>query len=588
MANFTPEGTIHIGRVPFDNSYRHTIDCFTEATQASVMQGFCTKSLSRADYTYVRMNNSIRVPYNAEDLYTYNYVMYQNSNYGTKWFYAFITAINYVNENCTELVLELDVLQTWWYDWSLEECFVEREHVNDDRIGYNNIAEPAMDIEYIAEDCVNHSLSMRYIVLLVNAYPHYSQSSTPDDIQVLGSDPVEGDIYYGQYNACKMLVYDYDNATSMNQLKSDIKAFNMAGAADTIADAFVCDAGSIDSDDLVAFKDWRGTVAGVYTLNETLRPPINEGIIKRPTNLGGYVPRNNKLFVYPYVYCELGDYTGRTMDYRYEMAKGTDFDAGQITFASCTPLGGDLTTFVWSPAYNGDNVGAPSHNIFTVDVTNKVSWVYSAYQNWAAQNMVANQLAVIGSTAGIAFSMMPGISGAAAALGQGLAESNVLTNAGYPNMGNIAYGAGAQRAGSALAEGVSGQGVAAGILGLGATLATVDRMKKVPNTARGNIAGNARFQADMAGYYMCNVRIRAEWARCIDDFFDMYGYQVDRLKKPNMKGRASWNYVKCQNSCNHGNVPAPDMAKINRIMDSGLTIWHTADVGNYSLDNSIS
>ena len=135
---------------------------------------------------------------------------------------------------------------------------------------------------------------------------------------------------------------------------------------------------------------------------------------------------------------------------------------------------------------------------------------------------------------------------------------------------------------------MSGQGVAAGILGLGATLATVDRMKKVPNTARGNIAGNARFQADLAGYYSCNMVIRAGWARRIDDFFDMYGYQTDRLKKPNMTGRASWNYVKCQNSCNHGNVPAPDMAKINRIMDNGLTIWHTSDVGNYSLDNSIS
>lgn len=585
MASFTPEGTIHIGRVPFDNSYRHTIDCFTEATHASVMQGFCTRSLSRADYTYVRMNNAIRVPYNAEDLYTYNYVMYQNSNYGTKWFYAFITAINYVNENCTELVLELDVLQTWWYDWSLEECFVEREHVNDDRIGYNNIAEPPMDIEYIKEDNVYNYQVARYAVFLINAYPHYNESGTAG----MGSDPVSGGVYYGQYNACKYLIYDLADPDSVTKMKNDMDMFNGVGAADTIADAFTATSREIAQADLETFVDGEGrSQAGAYQLKTGKEPPTGTETVTRPANLGGYVPRNNKLFVYPYVYAEVGDYTGRTMEYRYELARGSDFDEGQITFNFVSPLCSELTKFIWSPAYNGDNANHPTHNIFTADISNKISWVYSAYQNWAAQNAMANQLAVIGSTAGIAFSMMPGISGAAAALGQGIAEGNILNNAGYPNFANMAYQAGGQRALSAGASGVSKEGVAAGVLGLGATLATVDRMKKVPNEARGVIAGNARFQAEMAGWYYCNVRIRAEWARCIDDFFDMYGYQVDRLKKPNMKGRASWNYVKCQNSCNHGNVPAPDMAKINRIMDSGLTIWHTSDVGNYSLDNSIS
>ena len=35
----------------------------------------------------------------------------------------------------------------------------------------------------------------------------------------------------------------------------------------------------------------------------------------------------------------------------------------------------------------------------------------------------------------------------------------------------------------------------------------------------------------------------------------------------------------------HGNVPADDMALINEIYNSGITFWHTSDIGNYSLNN---
>lgn len=67
----------------------------------------------------------------------------------------------------------------------------------------------------------------------------------------------------------------------------------------------------------------------------------------------------------------------------------------------------------------------------------------------------------------------------------------------------------------------------------------------------------------------------------------MYGYQVDSVKVPNRTGRRNWNYVKMQNSCHRGTVPASDMDKINSIYNAGITFWHTSDVGNYSLDNSI-
>ena len=174
MANFQPSGKILIGRVPFDNSYRHTLTFSSVSEQTTFMMGRMDSSLEKDTYTYVRMNNSIRVMFNAERLYTYDYVMYQNLNYGSKWFYAFIVGVNYVNENCTELVLELDVMQTWYFDYTLKQCFVEREHVANDAIGAHLNPEPEMPFNLVAQNKFSDpDFDDTLAVVQTNSTPHY-------------------------------------------------------------------------------------------------------------------------------------------------------------------------------------------------------------------------------------------------------------------------------------------------------------------------------------------------------------------------------------------------------------------------------
>ena len=124
-----------------------------------------------------------------------------------------------------------------------------------------------------------------------------------------------------------------------------------------------------------------------------------------------------------------------------------------------------------------------------------------------------------------------------------------------------------------------------GLAAIASTLGNIDRMRKHPNTSNGNVGGNSRLQNGYVGWYTSQFCLLPEYAAIVDDFLDMYGYQVDRVKVPNRTGRPYWNYVKCQNSCHVGNVPSDMMDKINRIYDAGITFWHTSDVGNYSLNN---
>ena len=102
--------------------------------------------------TYIRKDGVIRVGTNSEiqyeDLLHYNYVMYKNTHYEDKWFYAYVTSIEYKNDGCTEITIETDVYQTWMFDASFGTCFIEREHVNDDTLGKHTIPENIEHGEY--------------------------------------------------------------------------------------------------------------------------------------------------------------------------------------------------------------------------------------------------------------------------------------------------------------------------------------------------------------------------------------------------------------------------------------------------------
>lgn len=603
MANFAPTGRVKIGRVPFDNSYRHTMTFPSRDAQTDYFSSVCTQTLLDGTYTYVRMNNAIRVPYNAEELYTYDYVMYQNANYGTKWFYAFIVGVNYVNENCTELVLELDVMQTWYFDYTLVETFVEREHVNDDTKGAHLNEEPALPLQYHRVAYTEKVFTPVYAVLLINAYMHYVDSSGGQSVSN-GVDACEGGWVQNQYSACRYAIYNLNSPNSRQRLSLDVQSLNSHGAAETIADAYTLPSGcfnvgeqSIDGEDgdLKKFPvkvgdTWTQTTGEVYTFRDNVQPKVSNISLQWPDTLGTYTPRNKKLLCYPYSYWEVGDFTGRVKDFRWEYFNGNTCVLRQKLVASA-----DCQGYVTAMDYNGvNNTGSGSVqekngvDTFTFDYQNKIPWVYSAYQNWAAQNSLNNQLAILGGVGAMAFSFMPGIGAAGRVLGMGQQQMAHLGGLGLGNAAQRAMQSYGNAAGRAFASESPNMGAfGGGLAAIAGTIGNIDRMSKVPNTANGNTGGNSKIQNEYGGWYNAQMCLLPEYAAIVDDFFDMYGYQVDRVKVPNRTGRRSWNYVKCQNSANRGNVPSDMMSQINAIYDAGITFWHTADVGNYSLDNSI-
>ena len=136
---------------PLDTTYEHTLYFTAELTQVSYFQGLTKYTLTQQSYQRVNRGR-MRVAVQAENLYDCNYLMFQNSSFGSKWFYAFIKSVEYVNNVTSEIEFEIDVMQTWFFDYSLGMCFVEREHSSTDNIGDNLVPENLETGEYVSDD----------------------------------------------------------------------------------------------------------------------------------------------------------------------------------------------------------------------------------------------------------------------------------------------------------------------------------------------------------------------------------------------------------------------------------------------------
>ena len=129
--------------VPIDSSYKDTIYFESRSAQKSYFDSKVSKTMDKASFQRINgQQGVVRMSANAESIYNCNYMMFQNTNYGSKWFYAFITNIEYVNDKVSNVYFTIDVMQTWFmFDCTLKECFVEREHSTIDYAGSNIVSE---------------------------------------------------------------------------------------------------------------------------------------------------------------------------------------------------------------------------------------------------------------------------------------------------------------------------------------------------------------------------------------------------------------------------------------------------------------
>jgi hypothetical protein len=294
---FTPNSTVYLLDTPLDNTYKNTLHFESKTEQYNYFLS-CLKH-SFEGVTYQRKDNSIRVNKNIDALWNSNYVMYQNENFSSKWFYAFITKMEYVSANVTDIFIETDVYQTWLFDTKLKKSFVVREHVKDDTIGSNLVDEQLETGEYIMKAYIpSNKLGANWNILAVS-------DTTP-----LGGTAEVGNIYGNVVTG--LAYFPFPNTDlGVQWLRTVIDLYTTAGKSDAIVMIFTIPEMLLDS----IPESWS---IGQPIPSNTL-PAVKVAVLdKVKSNLDGYVPKNNKMFTFPYNFLYVSNNSGLSATYRYE------------------------------------------------------------------------------------------------------------------------------------------------------------------------------------------------------------------------------------------------------------------------------
>lgn len=288
------------------------------------------------------------------------------------------------------------------------------------------------------------------------------------------------------------------------------------------------------------------------------------------SSLDSYTPRNKKLLSYPYTYLTVNPINGSTKIYKYE-----NFNNGTPSLKIISEVNPNPTVAIIPQNYNGKIDDVTNEASFLTGYPT-ISYQSDKFNSWLAQNQKSidlnyeyqkNTYAIGASERAV--NMVGGIAsgiGGIASLDFGSAISSVTSAINTINQEKQAF--------EDFKYNVKSQ------------MAQKEAQALVPSSA------NIGTSSTLIGYNLIGSNlvqkyaIRREFAEKIDSYFDMFGYQTNKLKVPNINNRPNWNYVKTL-ACNiNANIPQADLAEIKELFNSGITLWHhTGTFKNYYANN---
>ena len=567
MAYIQPDTTVQFLNVPFDPEYENTMYWDTLSAQNGWMETRVILTIGNNSYQK-KTRGVIRVGLSPivegatiRNLYNANYMRFKNSNYENKWFYAFVNQVEYVNNNTADVFYTIDVLQTWAFDYSLLECFIERQHTITDDIGEHTVPESVEHGEYFStfkgsqeSYGANGYLEYTPCVCLVTSFDEHGEYASGS---VISGQYLMGNVFSGaQYH-----YYDITNAQDITDLNATLEAIG-GNTADSVS---VISKGGV--------KIPKFLVDGVIAL---FMMPKESHLSNSPRRLtfdvrtngsyliGTYRPRNKKLMCYPYNMLYISNGQGNSAEYKWEDF-ASPIAAPFDVWGNVAPNGGLLLSPRQYKSYPGQNQDE------SIQVTGfpLVTWTFDSFRAWLAQNagtIGASAAGLIGSWTSV---VAPWVMGGSSMAGNGVGSTVQQLPGSKPLIARD------------IMEGFSpSKGLIAATIGAMGQI--YDHQTKPPQ-ARGNGNLSLTYQAGNLTFWFYQKHIKEEYAKIIDAYFDMYGYKVNMVGVPNRNARPCYTYIKTIGCAVDGLIPADDAKQIQSIFDKGIRFWKTtATFGVYS------
>ena len=618
-----------IKNVPFSLNYQDVVLFDNATAQQNYFNSLPFKEFD--NITYTRNNGQIKVNANRETLLDYNYMYFQNSNYGDKIFYAFITDVIYINPNTSLIKFVIDEWQTWYFDLTFRPTFIERKHCqrwNSDGTPVVNTVPEGLDYgtEYIVKDHGQYNNDL-YWVCFVSSLTT-SESDNRNDVP----NPLSL-FYLPIYHTSSRIITDsyiqiLNTRPHLITPKELLNSFrNSEDLVNKLVSCYICEeppfsytyqisdnsiiitpSNQADVDVYMAqLPGYVITYRGTGMLNEPVRSFNKYG------NLRNYVTES-KLLMYPYSYVQLLDGQGNNFIIKPEYITSSDIQIATFTsnstankiahivqnyrYLSNVGLSNcrwelqngiinsspNTLTIVddYSSAYLQGNANTIETNIANVQLQAKTN------NTIAQNNMNANLGSVNAQTVGnmLTGAINGGISGATMAGGIGAvpgALGGAITN-GIAGLGNYTS---SYIQGRNYVENTELQGNVTEEKTIASAMAKIEDAENVADNV--SLQGGDVFftyQNKYNGYCLVYKQISAEYIAILEDYFQKYGYKVNIIETPNLHTRQSWDYIRTVGCNVIGSINADSLEKIRTIFNNGVTIWHTTDVGNYNLSNN--
>lgn len=439
---------------------------------------------------------SFKINRNINDLSYINYIAIINNSNDRSPIFAFISDLNYIADTITEVQFNIDLFSTYCQTLDYQDCYIKRMTVNNDS-KYRWLQEENLS----AGDYVVNSTLEDYTVDW-----NYGYSAVTNESGV----PVDGKVYDRVYS-----VAEFHGYSQYGPVTEALQYFNSNDKIDNVCDV------------LQYPRECGDTTAG-----NDIHRAVDVKYINLPSNIDGYVPKNNKLFNFPYVRCLIVTSDGDSLELKPELT--TDVQ-GRIQYRKDVMVVPIEQIVITVGQYSGYTASNNKLDRLFITGFPQVTWSSDNYRAWLARNKPARdyQNLVIG--------------------------------------GKLAYGIASNNYGPALLE--AGEMIANRFVENQTAKITNDQTIHKGSNLGIDVATNT------FGVISYVQTIKAKEAELIDNYFNAFGYAINKVSYFS-PSRTRFDYVETSGNLfrrkSEGNgVPNLAIDRLNSVANSGLRIWHS-------------
>lgn len=514
--------------VPWSDEYEHVRLYSSKAELLDHLEQY-RRNIPSVDLSHlapIRVGNyDIRVPFTEMKALNLNYLAFQNAGISNEWVFCFIDSIEWLSEKTTRINFSLDVFQNNFYDTNIKPCFVEYHHIprREDGIGVNLVP---VNLE-AGETIVSQ---------------HKKLNLTPTDCCIFVTRGTveqswfDGRVENGVYCWGSIGHYDVTTDDGLEKINGLLKEYNDQGAQDAVIGLFMSP------------KLCIGALGGKEIKPKTTSMQISDNAFE------GYKPKNKKLYSYPWLYCLADNNQGNTHIYRYEYSYNQDKSIEFDSYGTIATLPQVLTA-----PKNYKTRENLAHGLMNEALINSsfpmCSFSSDTYRAWLAQNKSSIALSQVQTGVNSIIGLGTSIAGlAGGSLQGGINGASKTTSAFWDALGMLAN--------------------------------QTDRSRNAGVTHGKALSENVMTGIKECGVDFYEMSCKRQFAEMADSFFEQFGYPINKITMPNLRSRSRWNYVKTSHCGFTGNIDLDQLKKLRNIFDNGVTLWHTDDIGNYSLSNN--